>query len=683
MGSRLHKVVGIDLGTTYSAVAAYDTYTEQAEIIGNPESDSQETTPSVVSLEPVMHKVIVGSAAKRNKAINPQDTVTEIKREMGELFRPETLAEQQAQGTFNVDDPLMVQFAGNWMRPQEISAFILMKMKEVAEREIGEEIRDAVVTVPAYFKEKQRKATEEAVLLAGLYPRQLISEPTAAAICYGVDRMEEGKKTYLVYDLGGGTFDVSIIQADSNGREVIATSGDSRLGGCDFDKALVQWVTSELQKRGVNPGSDQPVLTRIRERAEAAKINLTYNETAKIDLTFLQNSEVRSLDLSRDVFLGLVDDLLRKTLTFLEKALEDAASQKGVSREQIDAVLLVGGSSKIPRVKSMLLDYFGKDDRFVRSEVNPDTVVARGAAFMGHRFGVTPGPFDVKRRSEATLVNPDLAGPREDDRLITEHSLSVGVQHNLCVTLVEKGRNIPAEVKRGDFTNPDMASKLTVPVFQGEGKYQYENTLIGSLEIGPIEPKPKSFHNFEVTFRLDENGLLNMMVHHVNEQKTYKAKFDQKTGVGGDERLAALRSRLVDMFARSVANVPPDTPDKSGVVPPPPGTTAGPAVTGQTAGGEGAASPGESTPDATRPVGTAPPPARAEATPGQTDPAKPIPDQFKQIVRRTHKQLLRQPDPELLKAWEAFMAALNAGQAEAELEELGDALADAFDRARK
>ena len=688
MNNKLHKVIGIDLGTTYSAVAAYNTYSEQAEIIGNPESDNPETTASVVSLEPMLRKVIVGSAAKRNLALDPQNTIIEIKREMGEEYRPETLIKYRAQGTFNVKDPLKVQFAGQWMRPQEISAFTLMKMKEVAEREIGEEVRDAVVTVPAYFTEKQKKATEEAALLAGLYPRQLIPEPTAAAICYGVDKNEAGKKTYLVYDLGGGTFDVSIIQVDGGKLDVIATSGDPRLGGADFDEAILQWALAELRGRGIDVGEDLPLRLRIRERAEAVKIALSYNETAKLDLFFLKNPLLTNLELSRATFLGLIDGLLRKSLNYVEIAINDASTKKGVERSQIDAILLVGGSSKIPKVKSMLLDYFGKDDSFVRGDLNPDTVVARGAAIMAHRFGVTPGPFDVKRRKEATLVNTD-ATEVQDIQLITEHSLGVGVQNNACVRIVEQGTNIPVDVKRGGFTNPDMAERIIVPVFQGEGKSQYENTLIGSLEIGPMEAKPANFHQFEVTFKLDNNGLLTMMVHHLNAQKTYEAKFDQKTGVGGDEALMSLHDKLLGMYARSAAQI---SPSSAPAVPPPPPP---PPPAGVSSGVASRPNEAEQAPAVPAPAAEAtaapaapqeqpaPAPAAPPAPSGVMEPAQPVPEQFKQIVRRAHKQLLREPDAGLLEAWKAFVTALNAGQSEVQLEELGDALADAFDQTRK
>ena len=333
MNDKMHKVIGIDLGTTYSAVASYNTYTEQAEIIRNPESDSDpETTPSVVSTDQMLRKVIVGDAAKRNLPVRPQDTVIEIKREMGDLFteKNHALERFRAQGVHDINDPIRVFFAGEWMLPQEISAFILMKMKEVAEREIGAEIHDAVVTVPAYFKEPQKKATEEAALLAGLYPRQIIPEPTAAAICYGVDRNETEKKTYLVYDLGGGTFDVSIIQVETGNLNVIATAGDPRLGGGDFDDAIVTWAVEELRKQGIDVSSDPLAKAKIKSVAEPAKIALSYNDSATLPLETIRHE--LQLVLTKDVFLSLIDKLLNKSLAYVDTAINNAKDQKGIDQ---------------------------------------------------------------------------------------------------------------------------------------------------------------------------------------------------------------------------------------------------------------------------------------------------------------------------------------------------------------
>ena len=617
MNEKFHKVIGIDLGTTYSAVAAYDTYAEQAEIISNKidaSAGSGETTPSVISLNQ-MNKAIVGQAAKNNLAVRPQDTIIEIKREMGENFRPETLQKYNA-GNYSEKDPVRVFFAGEWMLPQAISAFTLMKMKEIAERELGEEIRDAVITVPAYFTEKQKKATKEAALLAGLYPRQLIPEPTAAAICYGVDKMESEKKTYLVFDLGGGTFDVSIIVVEGENIDVIATSGDPRLGGGDFDDAIVLWAIDQLKQKGVDVSQDTSALARIKERAEATKILLSSFNSAKLDLMFLNNPNVQNLELTRETFEDIIDpvdpnrkSLLRKSLSYVDIAIKNAEMKKGVTRDHIDAILLVGGSSKIPKVKNMLLDYFQKDESFVRSDVNPDAVVARGAAIMAYRFKPSPPPFDIKRELDSSLVNRDV----EDEMhisLITEHSLGVGIQENLVSRIVEQGSNIPIEVKRGGYVNSGPATDIPVEVFQGEGKYTYENTLIGTLHIGPMEPKPAGEHKFEVIFKLDINGLLTMIILHLNENREYVAQFEQKTGVGGDDALIILRKKLLSLYAASSAQAPGSVPDgtataEPAVVPPPVPTQPAPA-------------PSQTVPQPeTQQPAAAPPPPPPQARPAQ------------------------------------------------------------------
>ncbi|MBN1894613.1 Hsp70 family protein [bacterium] len=685
MNDKMHKVIGIDLGTTYSAVAAYNTFMEKAEIIRNPESDNNpETTPSVASIEPMLRKVIVGSAAKRNLAVRPDETVIEIKREMGEIFSDEKALERfRAKGVFNVKDPVKVFFAGQWMLPQQISAFILMKMKEVAEREIGEEIHDAVVTVPAYFKEPQKKATEEAALLAGLYPRQIIPEPTAAAICYGVDRMETEKKTYLVYDLGGGTFDVSIIQVETGNLAVISTSGDPRLGGGDFDDAITAWAVDELRQQGIDISANPIALAKIKSNAEFTKIALSYNLSAKMVLEFIKPGA--TLELTREKFLSLIDPYLRKSLSYVDMAINNARTQKGVDRDQIDAILLVGGSSKIPKIKEMLLDSFGKDESFVRSELNPDAVVAQGAAILAKRFAPTEGAFNIKRSTESLKMNTDSVDDGQI-RLITEHSLGIGVQESRCVRLIEQGSNIPIEVKRSEFTNPPNARKILVPVFQGEGKFVFENTPIGELVIDNIDPKPEGFHQFEVTFKLDVNGLLTMVVVHLNTGKPYEVKFDQKTGVGGDEALNQMRNKLLSMYAHGSTPIPQPSggaaapgsaPDFA--PPPQPGSLPGSGQPSQ-AGGQPAPPP---TPGAQAAPTPPPAPQAGQAATGMIEPACPVPEQFKSIVRRSQKSLIKGANPELLKAYNEFISALNAGKTGEPLEELGDTLEDVYADTKK
>lgn len=557
MSDKYHLVIGIDLGTTYSAVSVHNRFEEEAEIIPNPESvDSQgrlksETTPSVVSLDPRTQKAIVGWPAKRNIG-DAENTIIEIKREMGEVFTDELLDKFHARGIpeagGNVGDPIRVHFNGEWYLPQEISAFTLMKMKAVAEAHIGEPIRDAVITVPAYFTEKQKKATEEAAYLAGLYPRQILGEPTAAAICYGVDRLEAERKVYLVYDLGGGTFDVSVISVEESRISVLATSGDPRLGGGDFDDAIVTWAVQELREKfQLDASGDREKLARIKAHAEQAKKDLSALNTVTMTLIDVWPQQPPSLEMSREKFEELIEPLLNKSITNVDAALNQAESKMGLRRDDLDAILLVGGSTKIPRVKALLLSYFQQDESFVSTGLNPDEVVARGAATVALKFSPSPGEFDIAKRPDSSLINTEM----EDDmdwELITEHSLGIGVQNNLVRRIIDQGTSIPVSLREGGFTNAGPTDYVEVPVYQGEGEYAYENTLIGTLRIGPMEPKPEGTHQFEVTFSLDDNGLLSMTVHHLNEGKNYQAQFQQKTGVGGADALAARRAKLLKIY---------------------------------------------------------------------------------------------------------------------------------------
>ncbi len=647
MNTNLYRVIGIDLGTTYSAVAAFNPHAELAQIIPNSEeSTNPQTTPSVVSVMQNTGQILVGRPAKNNLPANPQNTIIEIKREMGAVFN---------------DNPVKVQLNGKSFKPQEISAFILMKMKKIAEQEIGSEIFDAVITVPAHFTVQQKKATEEAARLAGLYPRQIIAEPTAAAICYGLDRLEPTRKVYMVYDLGGGTFDVSIISVEEQKIDVIATSGDSRLGGGDFDDLITGWAVDELQKKyGLDIRNDMNAKARIKLKAEQAKILLSAFDTAVLDLAELYPQNPPRLDLKRDIFVQMIEPLLNKSLNCVDYAVKLAEAQKGVRREDITAILLVGGSSKIPQVRARLLEYFQKDANFLRANLNPDAVVARGAAVMATRFQPSDS-FDINQKADTTFMTTDVAQDVQIS-LITEHSLGVGVQDNVVERIVELGTNIPVTITRDGFTNPGPAEYILVPVYQGEGQYSYENALIGELKIGPMESQPPRFHKFDVTFTLDRDGLLSMIVKHLNEGKTYQAMFEQKTGIKENE-LAGVRAKLLNLWrhgfgAASTMPAQPTTPSMPPMPPAPPLPSAP-----------------QSQADVSHP-----------ATPPASEiiqPVAPVPDQFKQIVRRAQRELTKEMNPELLQAFNAFTVKLNAGASENELVESGDELADVFDNIRR
>ncbi|GAA0276856.1 Hsp70 family protein [Cryptosporangium japonicum] len=542
MDEPLHRVIGIDLGTTYSAVAAYNDDDVTPELIPDRSvaGGAGAATPSVVLRNGRDGIVTVGHAAKDAMAAADPDLeiLIEIKREMGVEFSAETLDRFDAAPAFRPGDPLQVRLGEEWLRPQEVSALVLMRMKDIAERRIGAPVHDAVVTVPAYFSERQKQATAEAALLAGLYPRRLIAEPTAAAICYGVDRADAGRQVYLVYDLGGGTFDVSIIETRSDSIEVIATAGDRRLGGGDVDAAIAEW----LGKRwGLDPGG--PDRLPLRAAAERAKRDLSYGPATTVALP-----GHAPVVLDRSTLERLIAPILERTLVEVEKALEYAAA-KGVRRDELDAVLLVGGSTKVPRVRPLLLEHFGKDDAFVRADGNPDTLVARGAAQVAREYDPSAS-FDLEWLPEsAEPVGSPLGGPRLT--LITEHTLGIAAaddeESNKFSKLIHISSKIPASQTRR-YTNPDLADRVTVQVFQGEAPYVWDNERIGVVTIPEVDPQPKGFHDFDVTFALTVDGLLDVSVVHVNTGESYRASFDRSTAIGQKNELAARQDLLLRWY---------------------------------------------------------------------------------------------------------------------------------------
>ena len=694
MSEKYHNVIGIDLGTTYSAVATNNKYTESTEILRT--SKGELTIPSVVSFDRTNKKAYAGQEAKTNYPVDPDNTVIEIKREMGEVVNERNIGKLRKLGLNPVigEDPYRVFFGDGWYLPQEISAFVLMEVKEVAQKEINEVINDAVITVPAYFTEKQKKATEEAALLAGLYPRQLIPEPTAAAICYGVDSVDKGtsgKMTYLVYDFGGGTFDVSIIEVENEKITVIATSGDSRLGGSDFDNEITSWIVKKLfADYQLDISNNQFFVAKIKAAAEEAKKILSQFDDASIDISFINDPRIQSIKITRGEFENLIDNLLHISLNKVDEAIQIAQKDKDISKEKIDNILLVGGSTKIPKVRRMLLEYFGKGDDFVSAEANPDTVVARGAAIIARKFEATPGKFDIVKRAEANLMSKDTGIP--DPVLITEHSLGVGTVQDRVVHIIERGRVLPARQSKDDFVNSGPSEYINVPVFQGESKYAYENTMIGTLSIGPMEPRPAGEHRFEVLFNIDENGLLAMTINHLNEKKSYDAKFDQRTGIGGDEKLKIVRLKLWDMFwhksddrfvppfySESATTTADSIPSSSveDMVPPPVSTekiTSGGRNVIETVDFEEVLDENKYQ----RPFEQGK--TSEAAAPDLLKPGKPVPGEFTEVVWSAQKLFETLHDSELVNAYNQLILSLNNGAGEDELQIAGDGLADIIDK---
>ena len=740
----LHKVIGIDLGTTYSAVAAYNPTTMSTETLINTADvnapSAGTTTASVISLDPLTRKAVVGDWAKKNGAADPLNTIIEIKREMGEMFSAKTLAkfvgermnhpefrEGNQRNKLVEGEPVRAHFSTDWLLPQELSAFILMRMKQIAEQEIGEEIRDAVITVPAYFTERQRAATREAALLAGLYPRQILPEPTAAAIAYGLEKFEMEKKRYLVYDLGGGTFDVSIIEVEGQTVQVISTSGDRRLGGGDFDDAIAAWATDQLTRQF---GFDLNRLISERAMRFRAEIKLK-SEQAKIILSNAQETNISFpelmadlhlqtppiLRLTRDKFEELIGEYLRRSLSYVDEAIKSAEVNRSVKRDDISAIILVGGSSKIPRVKLLLLEYFQKGDDFIRVDADPDQIVARGAATEAFRYQPSPPPFDARRPMDnAGLMNTEAAAMSNVFH-ITEHTLSVGVQKGLVARIIAQGTNLPTEETKDHFSNVGPTDKIDVHVFQGESQFQAECTQIGTVPITGLEPLPADKHRFAVTFKLDMSGLLTATVRQVSTGQLWSASLQHKAGVGGLDAIATLRNKLLGIFSGTVSNTaPPMSPPvhpsaqsapwghpSSAQMPTPPvampppsyGTplpnTQPPWVTSPSFAPPVAvfsplppAAPQSAVPST--PAAATPQPTPSPAVGGQTlvngialvSATAELGRDEAQLVRRSHKLLLRNPDSKLVRACNEYVSAWNNGVKGDDLSDLLADLRDAF-----
>ncbi|MFH1464835.1 MAG: Hsp70 family protein, partial [Pseudomonadota bacterium] len=524
-------------------------------------AEGEDTVPSVIGLNE-RGKVWVGSKAKQNLPVAPDNTVIEVKREMGELLTAELerkYGREPAPAGARADGqeaPVKIKFAHQWMLPQELSAFTLMKMKEIAQREAGvDEICDAVITVPAYFTEQQKRATEEAALLAGLYPRQLIPEPTAAAICYGVDTDEAEKNVYLVYDLGGGTFDVSVIVVEGREITVKATSGDRRLGGGDFDDAIVRWFVHEGRTLKPDWQPDAASLAIIKSHAELAKISLSTAPQTTMAVGELGPAGPGALTLTRETFEALIGELIERSLHKVEESV-NAAEANGAPRDSITAILLVGGSSKIPLVQRKLQEHFERDESFIRSDADPDLVVARGAAFLAHRFQPTAPPFDMKKRGDLKL-NPEAALMDVTVNLIAEHTLGVGVGVSGGRTevhhIIPRGTTIPVTRRNPEsYTNPDYGTNLQAKIYQGESKNPKENTQIGTVYIQEIPPAPAGAHHFNVEFSLSESGLLSVKVVHIETGTESSAQFEHKSGIGQADSLEIRRLALLEMYAGTI-----------------------------------------------------------------------------------------------------------------------------------
>ncbi len=479
------KVIGIDLGTTNSCVAVMDGKTPK--VIEN--AEGMRTTPSIVAFSDDGER-LVGQPAKRQAVTNPERTIFAVKRLIGRRYDDPMVEKDKKLVPYKIskasNGDAWVEADGKTYSPSQVSAFILQKMKETAEAHLGQKVDQAVITVPAYFNDAQRQATKDAGKIAGLEVLRIINEPTAAALAYGLDKAKAG--TIAVYDLGGGTFDVSILEIGDGVFEVKSTNGDTFLGGEDFDMRLVSYLADEFQKeQGINLRNDKLALQRLKEAAEKAKIELSSTTQTEINLPFItadaSGPKHLTMKLTRAKFEALVDDLIQKTVEPCRKALKDA----GLTAGEIGEVVLVGGMSRMPKVQEVVKQLFGKEPH---KGVNPDEVVAIGAAIQA---GVLQG--DVK---DVLLLD------------VTPLSLGIETLGGVFTRIIDRNTTIPTKKSQVFSTAEDNQNAVTIRVFQGEREMAADNKVLGQFDLMGIPPSPRGMPQIEVTFDIDANGIVNV-----------------------------------------------------------------------------------------------------------------------------------------------------------------------------
>lgn len=503
------KVIGIDLGTTNSAMAVYEG--NEAKIIANKEGKN--TTPSVVAFTD-KGEILVGESAKRQAVTNPEKTIYSIKRIMGLMFNEDKAKEAEKRLPYKIVDrngACAIEISGKVYTPQEISAKILMKLKEDAESYLGESVTEAVITVPAYFNDSQRKATKEAGTIAGLNVLRIINEPTSAALAYGLDKKESEK--IMVYDLGGGTFDVTVLETGDNVVEVLATGGDAFLGGDDFDNRVIDFLAAEFKSEtGIEIKNDVMALQRLKEAAENAKKELSSAMETEINLPFITADATGPKHLvkklTRAKFESLTEDLMEETISKIESVIKDA----GLTKNEISEVVMVGGSTRIPKVQERVKAFINKE---LNKSVNPDEVVAVGASIQG---GVLKG--DVK---DVLLLD------------VTPLSLGIETLGGVMTKVIDRGTTIPAKKSQVFSTAEDNQPAVSIMVLQGERELARDNKSLGKFDLQGIAPAPRGVPQIEVTFDIDANGILTVSAQDKNTGKSQEIKISGSSGLSDSE----------------------------------------------------------------------------------------------------------------------------------------------------